>query len=121
MLNSRKQYVFIEVRHSPTTSVVLTGPVTAVNVSGGNFDNSDVMCETSFLGNTIEVTLTAREGADKLTFMKGSLLEEVLRRGFKLSSNVTDDSLLLSREVSWLKEWFEWILVWFNSDSNDQI
>ena len=65
MLTSRKQYAFIEVRHSPTPCVVLCGPVTAVNISGGNFDNSNVMCETSFLGSTIEVVLTAREGNDK--------------------------------------------------------
>ena len=60
------------------------------------------------------MVLTEREGTDKLTFMKASLV-------LKLLSNVTHDSLLLSREVSWLKECFEWILVCFNSDSNDQI
>jgi hypothetical protein len=49
----------------------------------------------------MEIKLTGNKDADNSTFLKASLLEEVMntRFGFKLLSNVTDDFLVLSREV----------------------
>ena len=106
--------MFLDVKRSPQPSVVLCGPSTAVNVSGGRFNNREVSCERLFLGDTIEVILTARDGTDKLQFMKASLLEEVFKHGFKLQQNakISDDSLVLSREVSLFNEWFDWVLMW---------
>jgi hypothetical protein len=49
----------------------------------------------------MEMRLTGNKDADNSTFLKASLLEVVMdkRFGFKLLSNVTDDFLVLSREV----------------------
>ena len=67
--------------------VILSGPSAVVNnINSETFNNSDVICTTSSLGDSAEVRLTSRKGTDNSMFMKASFLEEVLQRGFKLSS-----------------------------------
>ena len=95
--------MFIEVKRSPTLYVILSGPsneVSSIDHHCG-FSKSSVPCSITSLGRTMEMRLTGNKDADNSTFLKASLLEEVMntRFGFKLLSNVTDDFLVLSREV----------------------
>ena len=95
--------MFIEVKRSSTLNVILSGPrneIHNINTRCG-FSKSGVPCSITSLGNTMEMRLTGNKDADNSTFLKASLLEVVMDRnyGFKLLSNVTDDFLVLSREV----------------------
>ena len=51
--------------------------------------------ETALLGSSMKIMLYGED----LLFMKAALLEEVLKRGFKLLSSINDEVLTLSREV----------------------
>ena len=85
----------IEVKRYPRRSqynVTLCGPTEVLRSIGQRVQN----CTINSHGSSMKITLT---GIDP-TYMKLTLLEEVLKRGFILSSNVKDDSLFLSREVS---------------------
>ena len=110
---SRTQYMFIEVKKSSTfPSVALYGPTNTVNgmVTNLGFDHSGssmrngVRCMTSSFGNTAELRLTViQKDVDNTMFLKASLLEEALRfgSGFKLLSNITDDFMIFTREVTY--------------------
>ena len=97
---TRPQYAFIEVKRSNAAPcVILSGPYAVL--SGINVGNTGgVQFGWSQVGSGLEIRLTARvEGADNWMLLKAILLEEVLKRGFIPASNVTDDFLVLSREV----------------------
>ena len=114
---SRPQYVFIEVKKSSARPcVTLLGPSDMVNniVKSLKLDKPSqdsfsfgfepsVRYQTRSLGSTTELRLTGPKDADSTMFWKASLLEEALRIsfGFRLLSNVTDDCIVLSREVTW--------------------
>lgn len=97
--------MFIEVKRSPIRlDVILSGPsceVSYIHTNRGFSKSSSVPCSITSLGNTMEMRLTGNKEADNSTFLKASLLEVVMdaRFRFKLLSNVTDDFLVLSREV----------------------
>jgi hypothetical protein len=97
---TRTQYVYLEVKKPSNAhqsgSVTLCGPSKALcTITCLNFKHHCVSYETSSLGNTMEIKLTG----PPLTFMKASLLEEALSRGFVPLSDIKEDSLTFSREV----------------------
>ena len=80
---TRIQYVYLEVKKPSNAyqgaSVTLCGPSTVLgSISRDKFENHSVTCQTSSLGNSMEIKLIG----SPLTFMKASLLEEVLSLGF---------------------------------------
>ena len=98
--------MFIEVKRSDTPPcVTLSGPkevLDSVSEAGFNVSDYEVVCSSTYVGSSMEIRVTA--GIDMVadnstTLFKAGLLEEVLKRGFKPVSNVTDDFLALSREV----------------------
>lgn len=96
---TRTQFVFIKVKRENST-VTLCGPYDGVLdiIHRIEFENySGATSRISQVGNSMEITL---EGSS-LTLLKVSLLEEVLKLGFKLSSDVESDSLTLSRQVTY--------------------
>ncbi len=91
--------MFIKVERSDQAPcVTLSGPSTVLEGIASR-TTSEVMVMRSSLEGTMEIRLTTRQGADNSMFMKATLLEGVLKRGFIPTSNVTDDLLVLSREV----------------------
>ncbi len=100
MSDSITKIVFIEVKRLEEPCVILTGPSDWVNrIDRRIFEKSNNVTFTkSSLGNCTEIRSTGQRYADNSTFMKASLLTEVLKWGFKPMSNVTDDFLALSRE-----------------------
>ena len=95
---TRIQFVFLKVKTENST-VTLCGPYNGVldHIENVDFENySCASSSTSQVGNSMEITLKG----SSLTLMKASLLEEVLKLGFKLSSDVENDSLTLSRQVT---------------------
>ena len=95
---TRTQFVFLKVK-TENSAVTLCGPYDGVldHIEGIDFENySCASSSTSQVGNSMEITLKG----SSLTLMKASLLEEVLKLGFKLSSDVENDSLTLSRQVT---------------------
>jgi hypothetical protein len=72
----------------------------SVSNAGFNTTTGLVACTDNKVGSGMEIRLTGVGGVDDLMFFKAGLLEEVLKRGFKPMSNVTDDVLTLSREVT---------------------
>ncbi|CAB3976552.1 Hypothetical predicted protein [Paramuricea clavata] len=98
---TRTQYVYLEVKKPSNAhqspSATLCGPATVLfGICRLNFKNDNVTCQISSLGNTTEIKLTG----PPLTFMKASLLEEVLSLGFVPLSSIKEDSLTLFREVT---------------------
>jgi hypothetical protein len=93
--------VYLEVKKPSnahqSASVTLCGPSTVIDSISRDteFENISVTCQISSLGNSRQIKLTGSQ----LTFMKASLLEEVLSLGFAPLSDIKDDSLTLSREV----------------------
>ena len=90
--------MFLEVKRKDST-VTLCGPQDGVldDIECVNFENhSDACSSTSTVGNSTEITLKG----PSLTLLKASLLEEVLKLGFELLSDVELDSLTLSRQVT---------------------
>ena len=99
---SRTQYVYVEAKRSSNSwgqsRVTLYGPKTVLTSIQAQFayrKPDSVSCVTALFGNSMKMELS---GTD-LMFMKATLLEEVLKLGFKLLSNIKDDALTLSREV----------------------
>ena len=99
---SRTQYVYVDVKRSSTSwgnsRVTLYGPKMVLTGIKGELVRrkpDSVSCDTALFGNSMKIVLS---GID-LTFMKATLLEEVLKLGFTLLSNIKDDALTLSREV----------------------
>lgn len=89
---TRSQFVHIEVKKgSYQQTVTLCGPTEVLR----SIEYSVKNCDIHSSGNSMKIKLT---GSDT-TYMKLTLLEEVLKRGFVLSSDVKGDSLFLSREV----------------------
>ena len=90
---TRSQFAYIEVKKASTSwyQVSLCGPTDVL----WDIQRSVKDCDTDSSGNSMKITLT---GSDS-TYMKLTLLEEVLKYGFVLSSNVKDDSLFLSRQI----------------------
>ena len=109
---TRKQYAFIEVekssdaRESENLRVSLSGPkeiVTSIYNSGifetGIWSPSVSSVNLTF-GNTSRLILSTNFPDDyNSTFMKANLLEEILKHGFTPVSNITDDLVILTREV----------------------
>ena len=96
--------MFIEVKRSHTAPCVTpSGPCNVLDsVSRDGFSQSrdfNVVFKSTYVADGMEIRVTGAEGADNSMLFKASLLEEVLKRGFKPLSNVTDDLLVLSREV----------------------
>ena len=90
--------MFLEVNREDNT-VTLCGPCDGVLDDIERVDFESHSCanfSTSQVGNSMEITL---EGSS-LTLMKACLLEEVLKLGFTLLSDVENDSLTLSRQVT---------------------
>ena len=90
--------MFLEVKRKEST-VTLCGPRDGVldDIERVDFEyHSDACSSTSTVGNSKEITLKG----PSLTLLKASLLEEVLKLGFELSSDVELDSLTLSRQVT---------------------
>ena len=97
---TRPQYVFIDVkRTSATPCVALSGPQEALRrisiLSTGVY-----RATTSLVGKAQEIRLTTTPNADNYSLLKVALPEEVLKLGFKPASSVSDDFLILSREVN---------------------
>lgn len=92
---TRSQFVHIEVKRLSSSysryDVTLCGPTEVLRSIGHGVKN----CAINSHGSCMKITLT---GSDS-KYMKLTLLEEVLKLGFILSSNVKDNSLFLSREV----------------------
>ena len=97
---TRPQYVFIDVkRYSTTPCVVLSGPREALQRI--SISSTGVLkATTSSAGIAREIKLTTTPNADNYSLLKVALLEEVLKLGFKPTSSVSDDFLILSREVN---------------------
>ena len=96
---TRLQYVFIDVRRSSTAPcVALSGPRDALHRI--TIDSNSVTTTVSYAGTCQEIRLTGSMNADNYSFLKITLLEEILKLGFKLTSNISDDFLILSREVN---------------------
>ncbi len=94
--------MFIEVKRSNAAPcVILSGPsevVDGIYFTICNTAEMNVGC--SRVGNATEIRLTGGvQSADNSRLLKVILLEEVLKRGFIPASNVTDDLLVLSREL----------------------
>ena len=90
--------MFLEVKRKDST-VSLCGPRDGVldDIECVDFEyHSGASYSTSTVGNSTEITLKG----PSLTLLKASLLEEVLKLGFELSSDVEHDSLTLSRQVT---------------------
>ena len=100
---TRLQYVFINVQRSDRDpSVVLIGPTEVLN---GIFTPStdDVRAYPTSVGNAKQIILSPFRGTtspNDYLLWKMALLEEVLKLGFKPTSNISDDFLILSREVN---------------------
>ena len=54
---------------------------------------------TSGAGDVQEIRLSSLTSADNYSMLKMALLEEVLKLGFKPTSNISDDVVILTREV----------------------
>ena len=92
---TRSQYVFLEVKRSyAVPCVTLSGPSSVLQ-------NIHIVPATRFAaGNCLELRFKGRTGEDNSMLYKAAFLEEVSKRGFKPLSNIADDFLVLSREVS---------------------
>ncbi len=106
-MDSRRAYVFLEVKKSPAPLVTLVGPRKVINdiyqslqqSLKRSLNNPLLVCTISTLGSSMEIRLTGFKGVDNTTLMKSSLLEEVLERGYRPLSpnNIKDNSLTLYR------------------------
>ncbi len=98
---TRPQYVFIEVKKSRAPAcVTLSGPTDVLSGIMISCSSGEVNIGRSCAGSAMEIRLTWWvQGADNLMLLKAALLEEALKRGFIPASNVSDDFLVLSREV----------------------
>ena len=96
---TRLQYVFIDVYRCGTTiSVALsgsTGVLRGISISSNRVRTPDV----NLAGNAAQIVLKGVTGSNDYSLSKMALLEEVLKLGFKPTSNISDDFLILSREV----------------------
>ena len=109
-VKTRPQYVFIKVlvprSQSERLVVTVSGPSATVKdiYESDNLrrNTCGISCYCRTLASTSELSMEAVNASSTQTFMKACLLEEVLMHGFTPESNVTDDSILLSRQV--LKE-----------------
>ena len=93
--------MFIKVERSTAEPcVTLSGPIEVLGSI--QISTTGVLgVVTSLAGSGKEIRLTGHvQGADNSMFLKAAFLEEVLKRGFIPASNVTDDLLVLSREVN---------------------
>ena len=112
----RTQYAFIEVEKSSDTGqtqslcVSLSGPkeiVTSIYNSGifkfpaaRQYYIPVWSSHNLTLGNTSRLMLSTESPQSyNSTFMKAGLLEEILKHGFTPVSNITDDLVILTREV----------------------
>ena len=95
---TRPQYVFIDVKRSSTApSVAPSSPQKALcRITVGS---NCVTTTVSYAGTSQEIRLTGSANADNYSFAKITVLEEVLKLGFKQTSNISDDFLILSGEV----------------------
>ena len=95
---SRPQYVFLEVKRLQTGScVTLSGPCSVLgHISSGS--SGIITCKKEYVIDGVQIKLTGIEEDLRMLF-KASLLEEVVKQGFKPLSNIADDDLILSREV----------------------
>ena len=77
--------------------VELYGPTEVVDgIFKAGYNNDSVKCTFSYLGTSMKLVLSGTP----LPFMKASVVEEILKRGFQLlSCSVRDDSLTFSRAV----------------------
>ena len=78
--------------------VTLSGPRQAL----GGIRIASTACLTSSIsgaGDAQEIRLSSMTSSDNYSMLKIALLEEVLKLGFKPTSNISDDVLILSREV----------------------
>ena len=95
---TRLQHVYLEVKKGWENIVELYGPTEVISaIYDSGYNNDCKKCSYSYLGTSMKLILSGT-GSD-LPFMKASVLEEVLKRGFTPLSNTNDDSLTFTREV----------------------
>ena len=100
---TRLQYVFVNVQRSDrASSVVLIGPTEVLNgISTGSSPTDNVRAYPMSVGNATQITLRPLRGhTNDYLLWKMALLEEILKLGFKPTSNISDDFLTLCREVN---------------------
>ena len=91
--------MFIDVKRSSTIPcVALSGPQDALHRI--NIGSNCVTTTVSYSGTSQEIRLKASATTNNHSFLKIILLEEVLKLGFKPTSSVSDDFLILSPEVN---------------------
>ena len=95
---TRLQNVFLEVKSLQTAScVTLSGPRSVLgHISSGS--SAIISFKKHYVLNGAQIKLTGIDEDLRMLF-KASLLEEVVKQGFKPLSNIADDFLILSREV----------------------
>ena len=93
MLRTRAQYVCIDAKAS--SSVIVYGPVDVIADVKHNLKHDRLNFVDVSLGTTARMSVSGCE----IMFMKASVVEEVLKKGFTLLSEMKDDFLTLSREV----------------------
>jgi hypothetical protein len=98
---TRPQYAFLEVKRLDTAPrVVLSGPSDVLgNISIRNSDRNGITCNRVTVEGGCEITLAGSPGYDNWMLLKTILLEEILPHGFKPLTDITDDFMVLSREV----------------------
>ena len=101
------EYAFLEVQKTSAPVVTLVGPHELIKEIYPNLQESLrqgynshlVVCTLSTLGNSMEIRLAGFKGVDNSTLMKSSLLDEVLKRGYRLTprTDVKSNSITLQR------------------------
>ena len=94
-------FIKVERSNADLACVTLSGPSEALDsIYFAICNSAEMNVGGSRVGTAMEIRLTGGvQSADNSMLLKVILLEEVLKRGFIPASNVTDDLLVLSREL----------------------